>query len=104
MSTDTWITVAGLAVSTAAIKAAGPLIFGGRALPPLLARVIPLLPAALLSALVVTDTLGGPGRTLQLDARSAGVAAAGVALWRRAPLVVVVIVAAAVTAGVRAVS
>jgi branched-subunit amino acid transport protein len=104
MSTDTWITVAGLAVSTAAIKAAGPLIFGARALPLLLARVIPLLPAALLAALVVTDTLGGPGHTLTLDARAAGVAAAGLALWRRAPLVVVVLVAAAVTAGVRAVS
>ena len=102
MNAAAWATVGGLAVATAVIKAAGPVIFGGRALPPRLARVIPLLPAALLAALVVTETFGGPGRTLVLDARAAGVAAAGVALWRRLPLVVVMVVAAGVTALVRA--
>jgi len=33
-----WATVAGLAIATAAIKAFGPVVFGGRELPALLAR------------------------------------------------------------------
>ena len=104
MSTQVWITVAGLTVATAAIKAFGPLVFGGRELPPLLARVIPLLAPALLAALVVAETTGGHGRTIAIDARLAGLAAAGVALWRGASLIIVVIVAAAVTALLRAVT
>lgn len=103
MNSATWITVAGLAVTTAAVKASGPVVFGSRDLPPLLARVIPLLPAALLAALVVVETFGGPGKTLRIDARAVGLTAAAVALWRRVPLVVAVILAAVVTAGVRAV-
>jgi branched-subunit amino acid transport protein len=101
VSTTAWITVGGLAVATALVKAAGPVVFGGRALPPLLARVIPLLAPALLAALVVSETVGGDGRSIVLDARLGGVAAAAIALWRRAPLYVVVIAAAAVTAGLR---
>jgi branched-subunit amino acid transport protein len=104
VSATVWITGAGLTVTTAAIKAFGPLVFGGRRPPPLLARVIPLLAPALLAALVVTETTGGHGRTITIDARLAGLAAAGVALWRGAPLIVVVIVAAAVTALLRAVT
>ena len=103
MNSATWITVAGLAVATALIKASGPLLFGGRELPSLLTRVVPLLPAALLAALVVTETLGGPGRSLRVDARAAGLVAAAAALWRGASIIVVVVLAAAVTAAVRAV-
>jgi branched-subunit amino acid transport protein len=98
-----WATVAGLAIATAAIKAFGPVVFGGRELPALLARVIPLLAPALLAALVITETFGGPGRSLVLDARAGGLVAAGIALWRRAPLYVVVLAAAAATALLRAV-
>jgi branched-subunit amino acid transport protein len=99
-----WATVAGLAIATAAIKAFGPVVFGGRELPALLARVIPLLAPALLAALVITETFGGPGRSLALDARAGGLVVAGIALWRRAPLYVVVLAAAAATALLRAVS
>jgi branched-subunit amino acid transport protein len=98
-----WITVAGLAVATAAIKAFGPVVFGGRGLPALLARVIPLLAPALLAALVITETFGGPGRSLVFDARAGGLVVAGIALWRRAPLYVVVLAAAAATALLRAI-
>jgi branched-subunit amino acid transport protein len=98
-----WITVAGLAVATAAIKAFGPVVFGGRELPALLARVIPLLAPALLAALVITETFGGPGRSLVFDARAGGLVVAGIALWRRAPLYVVVLAAAAATALLRAI-
>jgi branched-subunit amino acid transport protein len=101
MTATVWITVAGLTIATAAIKAFGPLVFGGRQLPPLLARVIPLLAPALLAALVVTETTGGHGRTISVDARVGGLAVAAVALWLRAPLAVVVIAAAAVTALLR---
>ncbi len=104
MSTRVWITVAALTVATAAIKAFGPLVFGGRELPPLVARVIPLLAPALLAALVVTETTGGHGRTISIDARLVGLAAAGLALWRGASLIVVVVVAAAATALLRAVT
>ena len=67
-----------------------------------LGRLTALIPAALLTALVVTQTFGD-GRTLTLDARAAGVAVGGLAAWARAPFVVVVVVAAATTAAVRAV-
>jgi hypothetical protein len=104
MTATVWITVGGLAGATAVIKAFGPVVFGGRDLHPVLARVIPLLAPALLAALVVTETAGGHGRTLTIDARAAGLASATVALALKAPLVVVVLAAAVATAVVRAVS
>jgi branched-subunit amino acid transport protein len=104
MTTAVWITVAGLAVSTAAIKAFGPVVFGGRELPRMLARVIPMLAPALLTALVVTQTVGSPGRSIVIDARLGGLAVAAAAIAARAPLVVVVVGAAAATALLRALS
>jgi hypothetical protein len=43
------------------------------------------------------------GKSLVVDARLAGMVAAGVLVWRRAPFVAVVLAAALVTAAVRAV-
>jgi hypothetical protein len=60
-----------------------------------------LLPIALLAALVAIQTFTH-GQRLVVDARAAGLAAAVVALALRAPFLVVVITAAAVTAGLRA--
>ena len=68
----------------------------------MLKRIIPLLAPALLAALVITETFGGDHRSLVIDARAGGVAVAGVAIARRAPLPVVVLVAAGVTAALRA--
>jgi branched chain amino acid efflux pump len=99
-----WITIGGLCVTTAAIKAFGPVLFGGRDLPGVLARAIPLLAPALLAALVVTETVGGTGRSLVLDARLGGLVVAGFAIWRRWPLAVVVLCAAGATALLRLVS
>jgi hypothetical protein len=96
-----WITIGGLAVTTAAIKAAGPLALGGRSLPAPLMALISLLAPSLLAALVVTQTFAD-GDSLMLDARAAGVAAAAVAIVLRAPLVVTIVLAALVTAGARA--
>jgi branched-subunit amino acid transport protein len=96
-----WLVVLAVGLATVAIKAAGPVLLGGRSLPPRAAAVIALLAPALLAALVAINTFGGE-RALTVDARLAGVAAAGMAIWRRAPLLLVVVLAAAVTALVRA--
>ena len=58
------------------------------------------MPAALFSALVITNTFAD-GNELVLDERAAGVAVAFVAAWRKAPFVVVVVLAAATTALLR---
>ena len=99
--TAIWLVVLAVGLATVTIKAAGPVLLGGRALPPRVAAVIALLAPALLAALVAINTFGAE-RSLTVDARLAGVAAAGVAIWRRAPLLLVVVLAAAVTALVRA--
>lgn len=86
-----------LAVGTYGLKAAGPLALGDRELPATLQRASQLLPAAMLAALVAVSTVTAD-RHLTVDARLVGVAAAAVALWRRAPFVLVVAVAAGATA------
>jgi hypothetical protein len=95
--TAVWITVAVLALGTAVLKLAGPLALGGRPLSPSALNVVELLASALLAALVVVETFG-KGRALTLDARVLGAAFAALALTRRAPTIVVVLGAAAVTA------
>jgi branched-subunit amino acid transport protein len=97
-----WALIGGCAVMTFAIKAAGPVALGGRELPDWFGRVVALLAPALLSALIVTQALAD-GEALAVGADTAGVAAAGVALWRGLPIVAAVVIAAAVTALLRAV-
>jgi branched-subunit amino acid transport protein len=99
--TAVWVTIGGLTLTTAAIKAAGPLALGGRSLPTPVVLVISLLAPALLAALVVSQTFAD-GKSLVLDARAAGVAAAAVAIVLRAPLVVTIVVAAVATGALRA--
>lgn len=70
---------------------------------PALAKLATLIPAAVVMAVIVQLTVAS-GRTLVVDARLAGMAVAGLLVWRRAPFVVVVLAAAIVTAAVRAVS
>jgi hypothetical protein len=96
----TWIAIFATAAACFALKVAGwslpvRLLDGER-----LQRAATLLPLALLAALVVVQTFGD-GRSLVTDARAAGLAAAGVAVLRRAPFIVVVLVAAATAAVVR---
>ena len=100
--TEVWVTIGVLAVLTAAIRAAGPLALGGRELHPHLWSVSRLIAPALLSALVVVETLSAPeGGALELDARIVGVGAAGAALAAGASTLPVVALAALVTAAVR---
>jgi branched-subunit amino acid transport protein len=101
--TDAWLTIGGLFVTTVAIKAAGPLVVGGRELPQGAYAVIALLAPALLTALILTDTFAR-GQDLTVDARAAGLLCAGVAAALRAPLLVIVLVAAVAAAAVRAIT
>ena len=69
---------------------------------PVLSRMTAMLPVALLSALVAVQTFTTSGGGLTLDARAAGLAVAVTALLLRAPFLVVVILAAATAATLRA--
>jgi branched-subunit amino acid transport protein len=104
MTTTAWIVIALLTVGTVAIKAVGPIALGGRELPPRASAVVARLAPSLLAALVVVDTFGGTDRTLAIDETTAGLVAAAAALLARLPMFVVVAVAAAVTAGLRAIA
>jgi branched-subunit amino acid transport protein len=101
--TAVWVTIAGLVVTTAAIKAAGPVLVGGRELPAGATAVIGLLAPALLTALILTDTFARD-QDLTVDARAAGLGCAAIAVALRAPLLVTVLVAAVGAAGVRAIT
>ena len=93
--------IAGCAVVTFAIKAVGPVALGGRALPPRLTGVIVLLAPALLAALIATQALAD-GDRLAAGADTAGVVAGGIVAWRTRSIIACVVVAAAVTAALRA--
>jgi uncharacterized membrane protein len=99
--TTLWVTIIAVALANAAIKAAGPMLVGGRDLPPRAVAVIALLAPALLAALVVTETFG-EDRHLVLDERAIGVAVAGLMLALRAPVLLAVALAAVATALTRA--
>ncbi|MCU1600824.1 MAG: hypothetical protein JWO22_1533 [Frankiales bacterium] len=68
---------------------------------PLLRRGATLLPAALLSALVMTQVFG-EGRALVLDARLVSLVVGALCFWRRLPFLVALVAAAAAAALVRA--
>jgi branched-subunit amino acid transport protein len=92
-----------MTIGTFALKSAGPLLLGERSLPARVQQVVDLLPAALLAALAIVSTVGD-GQEIVIDARLVGLLVAGLALWRRAPFVVVILLASAATAITRLVS
>jgi hypothetical protein len=99
----TWVAIFATVATCFALKLGGwslpaRLLEGER-----LQRAAMLLPPALLAALVVVQTFSD-GRSLVVDARAAGLAAAGLAVLWRAPFIVVVVVAAATAAVVRLVA
>ncbi len=95
-----WATILVVAVTTALIKATGPVVLGGRRLPERVDGVIVLMAPALLTALVVTAALAD-GDRWSLGAQTVGVAAGGVAAWRGASAITTVAVAVIVTAVLR---
>ena len=98
-----WIVVAVVGLGTIVFKGIGPAAVGDRELPPTIASLVGVLAPTLLAALVVTQTVGSSDG-VAADARLVGVGIGALALALRAPRLVVVLVAAAATAIVRAVA
>jgi branched-subunit amino acid transport protein len=96
-----WLAILGLALTTVLVKAAGPVVFGGREPHPSFMRVVAMMAPALLAALVVTSAFADD-RQLGVGADTVGVLAGGVLLWRGHSVVLSVLVAVAVTASLRA--
>jgi branched-subunit amino acid transport protein len=97
----TWVLITLVGAATVIFKASGPLLLGGRELPSRIRGVVATLAPALLAALVVTQAVAGD-RHLVFDARLVGLAGAVAALRLRAPVLLVVVLAAALTAAARA--
>ena len=92
-----WALVIGTAVGCYLLKLLGYLVPDRVLDHPRTRRVVELLPVALLAGLVVVEAVAS-GRHIELDGpRLAGFALGALAVWRRAPFIVV-IVAAALTA------
>lgn len=97
-----WVLIAVLGAATYALRAAGPLGAGDTRLPAWLERPLPYVTPAVLAGLVVTSTFADADE-LVLDERAFGLAVATAAIAVRAPVLAVVVVAAATTALARAV-
>ncbi|GGW69511.1 AzlD domain-containing protein [Streptomyces xantholiticus] len=96
-----WIAIAATAVGCYLVKLVGLLVPAHTLERPLVQRLAALLPVALLAALTAQQTFS-TGQSLVVDARATGLGAAALALLLRAPFLVIVGAAVAVTAGVRA--
>lgn len=97
-----WIGVLLACVAVFAIKLAGHLAPERLLERPEVVRTAALLTAGLLAALVAVQTLSS-GDHLHPDARLPALAVAALALWRRAPFIVVVALAAITAAVLRAI-
>jgi branched-subunit amino acid transport protein len=96
-----WAVLIALSVISYGLKAAGPLLAGGRELGPKVRTALDLVPVPLLAALIGVQTLSD-GHRLVIDARVPALGVAAVLVWRRAPFLVVVLAAAATAALIRA--
>lgn len=96
-----WIGVLLGCLGVFAIKLVGHLAPARLLERPDVVRAAALLTAGLLAALVAVQAVGDAGRLVP-DARLPALAVAAVALWRRAPFIVVVLLAAVTAAGLRA--
>jgi hypothetical protein len=99
--TVVWPITAALFLGTVALKAAGPLTLGRRRPPERALAVISLVAPAILTGLVVYETLNATPSGITLDARAAGLVVALAAALAKLPMIVVVILAAATAAGAR---
>ncbi|MFN8174671.1 MAG: AzlD domain-containing protein [Solirubrobacteraceae bacterium] len=96
-----WTLLLALCAVSYGLKAAGPLLAGGRRLGPGVRRALDLVAVPLLAALVLVQTLGD-GHRIAIDARVPALAVAALLVWRRAPFLVVVLAAAGTAALLRA--
>ena len=95
-----WTLITLLSITAYALKVLGFAVVGGRRMPPVIERCLALIPASLLAALVVKDTFT-TAQELVVDARAAGLVVALIAVWRKAPFIVVVVAAMVATAVAR---
>ena len=95
-----WLTIAGAVVIISATKVAGHFVPHSWVASPRIAPIVALVSVALLAGLVGQQTLDG-GHRLVIDARLGALAVAAIALWRKAPFILVVILAAATAALLR---
>jgi branched-subunit amino acid transport protein len=95
-----WTVLLLLCAISYALKAAGPLLVGGRELGPQLKRPLELVALPLLAALILVQTVGS-GHRIVLDARAPALGVAALLAWRRAPFLVIVLAAAATAAVLR---
>lgn len=95
-----WVAMIVLAAGVYGQRLAGMVVAEPSAGPSRWRDVLDVVPLAIITAVIALQTATSAG-SLELDARLVGVAAAGLCVWRRLPLAVVVVVAAAVTALVR---
>lgn len=100
--TAVWITIAGLCVGTALLKASGPLVLGTRRPPERALNVIAFVAPAVLTSLIVYQTFGDNPSGFTVDARLVGLGVAALALAARAPMLLTVLLAAVATALTRA--
>lgn len=99
--TAQWWAILVLAAGSYALKALGYFLPDRVFDHPRVARAASVVPVALLTALTVVQVFGD-GQALVIDARVVGIAFAVLALLLRAPFLVVVVGAGAVTAAARA--
>jgi len=97
----TWGVVLALAVGVYGQRALGAVAVDTNRVGARWRRVLDALPITIIAAVVALQTFSASGE-LTVDARVAGVGAAAICAWRRLPMMVTVLVAAAVTAGLRA--
>jgi branched-subunit amino acid transport protein len=97
----TWPALLALAACVYAMKALGPVVLGDRELPERWTALLGLVAVPMFAALVFVQTVTAADG-YAIDSRLAGVLVAIVAVWRRLPFVVVVLLAAATSAGVHA--
>lgn len=100
-SGEIWLVIVLCALATAVIKGAGPIALGGRELPEWFNGVITLMAPALLAALVAVAAFSDR-EEWAVGADTAGVLAGGIVLWRGAGVIAGGVVAATVTALLRA--
>jgi branched-subunit amino acid transport protein len=93
----TWPAILALAAGVYAMKALGPLVMRRRELPERWRSLTALVAVPMLAALVVVQT-ATDGSRFVADARLPAVAVAVVAVWRRAPFALTVVLAGATSA------
>ncbi|TFD12937.1 AzlD domain-containing protein [Cryobacterium sp. TMT1-2-2] len=96
-----WQIIIAASIAVLALKLAGYLVPPALLQKPTPSRIADLLTVALLAALIAVQTLGS-GQALTVDARIPAVIVAAGLLAIKTPFIVVVIVAALVAAGLRA--